>query len=58
LEDILVKLQAKLGDQSTSIYDPYGDNCGTAVWMNNHRGWNSSLERILEDKNINNLLAT
>jgi hypothetical protein len=54
MEDLLVKLQAKLGDQSISVYNTYEKNCGTAVLMSSHRGWKPSLESIPEDKNTNN----
>jgi len=54
MEDLLVKLQAKLGDQSISVYNTYEKNCGTAVLTSSHRGWKPSLESIPEDKNTNN----
>ena len=39
MRDLLVELQAKLGDQSTAVYDPYGENFGTAARMNSHSVW-------------------
>jgi len=53
MEDLLVKLRPKLGDESTSVYNTYEENCGTAGLMSSHRGWKPSLESIPEDKNTN-----
>ena len=33
MEDLLVELQAKLGDQSTAVYDPYEDNSCIATGL-------------------------
>lgn len=54
MRDLLVELQPKLGDQSTAVYDPYGENFGTAARMNSHSVWRPSLRSIPEDNNPNN----
>lgn len=48
MEDLLVELQAKLGDQRTALYE---GNCGTVAQMSSDSRWRPSLESIAEDKN-------